>query len=214
MNFIILGDKFQKRMKSKGCVGLIKTNNKPILHQQYSVIKQTFPKSKIVYVYGFEGKKFLSFIDKNHDAYKDLIPVHNPEYDNKNTAYSLYLASKYLNDECIILFGDHILHKKSFTHFKPTQQSQIFINRKQKNKLGCIINHNKIENIAYDLDNYLSEIYYISKRHSTILKDSVNDMTNHNCFLFELINKIIDNNQDVVPRYVEYTSKSLIQIKK
>ena len=39
MNIIVLGDKFQKRMKSKGCVGLIKINNKSIIQLQHKTIK-------------------------------------------------------------------------------------------------------------------------------------------------------------------------------
>lgn len=213
MNIIILGDKFQKRMKSKGCVGLIKTNHKPILHHQYHIIKQAFPKARLIYVYGFEGKKFVSFLDKNKVSLPDIIPIQNAAYDQKNNAYSLFLASTYLNDDCIVLFGDNILHKKTFVHFKPSDNSQVFINRKQKNKLGCIINQHKIENIAYDLDNYLSEIYYIPKEHASLLKTILADTSQHNCFLFELINKLIDANKTVSPEFTEYSSKPLVSIK-
>lgn len=213
MNFIILGDKFQKRMKSKGCVALIKTHNKTVLHHQYNIIKTSFPKAKIIYIYGFEGKRFLSFLHKNNNIYADIIPIYNINYSTKNTGYSLYLASKYLNENCMIIFGENLLHKKSFTNFQPGKESQIFINKKEKNNLGCIINKNKIENIAYDLDNYLSEIYYISKSHASILQKTLNNATYHNCFLFELINQLIDKNQHIIPRFNEYSTKSLVSSK-
>ena len=53
------------------------------------------------------------------------------------------------------MFGDHIIKNNTFNKFKPTEESQVFINTKNKTRLGCIINENIIENISYDLNNYL-----------------------------------------------------------
>lgn len=211
MNCIILGDKYQKRMKSRGCVGLIKIKHKPIIEHQYTTIKNIFPLANIIYVYGFEHKRFSSFISKNQHTYKDIITIYNSNYDTKNNAYSLYLASKYLNDDCLILFGDHIFHKKTFLHFsRASAKSQVFINKKHKNKLGCIVNHNKIENISYDLDNYLTEIYYLNKNHTSMICQNLQNDMNHNCFIFELINKLIDNNQTIYPTFTEYNPLPLV----
>ena len=65
MNIIILGDKYQKRMKSRGCVGLIKYNNKNIISHQYKTLHSIFPNANIIYVYGFDNKRFISYINKN-----------------------------------------------------------------------------------------------------------------------------------------------------
>lgn len=192
MNFIILGDKFQKRMKSKGCVGLIKLSSKTILQHQHKVIKNKFPNSKIIYIYGFENKKFLNFLDKNDTLNRDVIPIYNPLYNKYNNAYSLQVANDYLNTDCFILFGDNVLHPKIFDKFQYHEHSQIFINNKTKNKLGCIINDNNIENIAYDLDNYLSEIYYISNNDIENFRKLVTNSLYYNYFIFELINKLIE----------------------
>lgn len=204
MNIIILGDKYQKRMKSRGCVGLIKTNNKNILSNQYSILKKYFPYANIVYVYGFDNKKFLSYIEKNHSVYNDMVLIYNENYEKHNNVYSLNLVKDYLNTDCLILFGDHILKNSTFNNFKPTSKSQVFVSKKNKNKLGCIINDRyAIENISYDLENYLSEIYFISKDQIGIFKNLVDNPMYHNYFIFEILNKMIDQNQELIPNHAK-----------
>lgn len=210
MNIIILGDKFQKRMKSKGCVGLIRLNNKNIIQHQHKILRQIFPSANIVYVYGFESKRFQSFINKNLVLSQDIETIYNENYEQYNNAYSLYLASSFLNDDCLIMFGDAIISKKTFDKFHSNKSSQIFINKKSKSRLGCIINESGIENIAYDLDNYLTDIYYLSFPHAHMIKNLLENKSNYNCFIFEIINKLIDAGQHIDPFFSEHTSFSLI----
>lgn len=201
MNIIIVADKYQKRMKSKGCVGLIKYLNKNILSHQYQILQNVFPKSNIFYIYGFDNKRLINYIDKKKQKqeYKYLQLIYNSQYDTYNNAYSLYLAKNFLNDDCIIFFGDNIIKSSTFKDFKITQESQVFIDNNSKNKIGCIINNNQIYNISYDLDNILSEIYFISKSQITLFKNLISDNNNYNYFIFEIINKMIDLNQNFSP---------------
>lgn len=199
MNIIILADKYQKRMKSKGCVGLIKYNNKNILFHQYKTIKHIFPNANIVYIYGFDHKRLISYVNKNIFDYPNIRFIYNSAYDQYNNVYSLNLAKEYLNDDCILLFGDHIIKPSIFENFKITTQSQIFINSKIKTRLGCVVSHNNISNICYDLDNYLSEIYFISKNQISALKDLISNPNNYNYFIFEVLNKMIDSNHSFIP---------------
>jgi len=200
MNFIILGDKFQKRMKSRGCVGLIKTQSKTILQHQYKGIRKYFPDAKIIYVYGFEAKKFNSFLNKNDSIKQDIIPINNTQFDSYNNTHSLHIAQEFLTTDCCILFGDNVFDYSIWKKFRSTSCSQVFITRKNKNKLGCIINSNKkIENISYDLDNYLYDMYYVSKPQIDFIRSLVNNKIYHNYFIFELFNLLIDNNYPVVP---------------
>lgn len=199
MNFIILGDKFQKRMKSKGCIALIKLNNKPLIYHQYSAIKKSFPECKIVYISGFESKRLSSFIDKNKDSYKDLVLINNKEYTQYNYAYTLSLASEYMNQDCFVSFGDKILSRNLFSKFSQDNGSQIFIDSKKKNSLGCIIQDSVVENLSYDLNNYLMDIYYFSAEHAKILKSIIENKKYHNYFIFEIVNQFIHNNQNFKP---------------
>lgn len=202
MNIIILGDKYQKRMKSRGCVGLIKLNHKNILTHQYKTLTTKFPNANIIYVYGFDNKRFVSYVNKNLFNYPNMKLVYNPYYDKYNNAYSLSLLHNHLHQDCLILFGDYIFKNSIFNHFKRTDESQIFINRKAKTRLGCVISHDIIENISYDLDNYLSEIYFISKNQIEIFKNLVTNPNYHNYFIFEILNKMIDTNQKIIPYYI------------
>lgn len=201
MKIIILADKYQKRMKSRGCVGLIKLQNKNILYHQYKLLKSKFPKADIIYVYGFDNKKLLSYIDKNENLYHDMVLVYNKRYEKYNNSFSLSLLDQYLDDDILLLFGDQTLSSINFNKFDPSNGSQVFIDNKSKSKLGCIIQKNKIENICYDLDNKLSEVYFICKDHSSSLRNLVYNPLYHNYFVFELINKMIDSNKIFTPYF-------------
>lgn len=192
MNFIILADKYQKGMKSKGAVGLIKVNRKStVFENQYEIIKSCFKKSKIIYVYGFDSKKINLFFDSK--KYKDVIRIYNEKYEDLNYSYSLSLASEYMTKDFFVLFGDAILKKEIFSDFVSNNGSQIYINKKEKAKLGCILDSNNIvQNISFDLENYISDMYYIHNKDNQILQSLVNETKYNNCFVFEIINKMID----------------------
>lgn len=210
MNIIILADKYQKRMKSRGCVGLIKLQNKNILYHQYKILTTKFPSSKIIYVYGFDNKRLLSYIDKNNHLYKQLIFVHNNMYDQYNNAYSLSLVKEYFDDDLLIMFGDKIITSSTFNRFSRNKFSQIFIDNHSQSKLGCIIDNNRIENICYDLDNTLSEIYFISQDQAIDLKNLVSNPSFYNYFIFELVNKMIDSNKPIIPYFINKKTSNAI----
>jgi CTP:phosphocholine cytidylyltransferase-like protein len=210
MNIIILADKYLKRMKSKGCVGLIKLQNRNILYHQHKILINKFPLSKIIYVYGFDNKRLLSYLDKNNELYKQFIFVHNHMYNEYNNAYSLSLVQEYFDDDLLIMFGDKILSNSTFNKFGSSRFSQIFIDNNSQSKLGCVIDNNRIENICYDLDNRLSEIYFISKDQTKELKTLVSNPIFHNCFIFELMNKIIDLDKIIIPHFVNKKTSNAI----
>lgn len=194
MNIIIVADKFQKRMKSKGCVGLIKDNkNKTILEKQYATIKNAFGSVNIAYVYGFDCKRFESFFTKNKHNLSEINPIYNSHYETYNTICSIDEAKEFLQDECVILFGDTSLSKQTFKRFDPTIGSQLFLSDNSHSTLGCILDGNNVQNISYQLDNTLSEIYYLCKEDASALKQIIETKKFHQYFLFELINKLIDN---------------------
>lgn len=209
MKCIILGDKFQKRMKSKGCVGLIRVNNNcNLIQHQYDILTKYFPDVQIVYVCGFEHKKLINFLDKQPKTYSRINIIVNPDYDVYNSTYSLFLAREHLNDNCIIMSGEHIIGN-IFQKFSSFNQSQVFISKNNTKDLGCIINNGMIENIAHDLENYLYDIYYIYKNDINNLYDFINDKSNHNCFVFEIINKLISNNNKIYPFFTNRISNEI-----
>lgn len=193
MNVIIIADKFQKRMKSKGCVGLIKDKkNRTFIEKQYSILDSTFDIKQIAYVYGFDNKRFETFFAKNENSLSKLYPVYNGEYDKYNTGFSLGLVSNFLVDECIVFFGDTDITKKTFKNFE-NNKSKLFLCKTSNSGLGCVIQDDRVKHISYQLDHDLSEIYYLDKEAALALNQILATNKFYQYFLFELINKLIDN---------------------
>jgi CTP:phosphocholine cytidylyltransferase-like protein len=213
MNIIIIGDKPQKNMKSRGCVGLIKYNKiNTLLENQYIILKSLFPRSKIVYIYGFDSKKFEEYLDQNN---KKIIPIYNQDYYKCNSGLSLSLAKNFLKDSCLIINGNSILNKKIFESFKPNNISQVFVNQNKKiSDIGCIISNSKIENFSLDLTNNIYNIYYLSRKDSHILYNIVSNKKHNNHFVFELLNKMIDVGVCFSPVYVKNIPNQLPSLDK
>lgn len=206
MNFIILGDKYQKGMKSKGCAGLIKIDKNTVLFQhQYDVIKKYYPQATIIYVGGFESKKIENFISKN---YSDVVFINNSQHEKLNEGYSLSLVKKLLRDDVFIVTGYSLLQKKMFQDFDTKLGSQIVIVSDSTKNIGCIIDQNKINNISFDLPNYIEDIYYLSKKDCIILQKILCGHKHRNYFIFELINKIIDSGVDIKPFFYKQKIKN------
>lgn len=190
---IILGDKYQKGKKSKGCPGLIYQDKQTIIEHQINNIKKIIPDCKISYVCGFDGEKLKSFIEKNN--LKDKINlIDNSKYKVFNESYSLSLAlsSIQINSNVLVLSGYYIPLSTHF-HNIDFSRSTLFIDNNKKTKLGCITNNNIVENIFFDLDNYIQDIYLIKNKDIQIIKQLLESSDKYNnSFLFEIINNIID----------------------
>lgn len=202
MKFIIIGDRFQKRMKSKGCTGLIQIKNKPIIEYQYRYIKRFFPESEIIYISGFEHKKLSAYISKHKNKYPDLSLVNNNLYEKYSYVYSLSLVTQQLNDDGFILFGDNVLNNRTFKYFSASNGSQIFIQSKDKYELGCIISDDHVQRISYDIGNYLANIYYLSNDHMLSLQKLLLLDKYKNYFLFEMINELINQTHNIRPFFI------------
>lgn len=200
MNCIILADGYPKGMKSKGPVGLLKINNKYNLFQhQYALIRKKFKNSKIVYVYGHEGKRIEGLLN-DKKKYKNVIKIYNQDYEKYNQTYSLNLASNFMDQNLLIIGGNSVCNKEIFDCLQEPQKTKVFVNKKIKNEIGCNINQDQIvTNICFSLENYLMNIYYVSKENVLMLKEIVGDDTNKNCFTFEIFNKMINYGIDISP---------------
>lgn len=196
MNCIILGDKYQQGMKSKGCAALIEIKNKSnILLNQYATLKSIFnEKINITYVYGFDNKKFLDFIENS----KIKISIEfNDKFNIYNQAFSLSLVKNIdYNDDLMIIDGYQKLNKNMFKKFDQIAGSKIFMKDSKNcnnNSVGCTINNGKIEHLSFDLDNSIHDMYYLDKEFVGNLFAILEQTKYHNNFIFELINKLIDN---------------------
>ena len=192
---IILADHFKKGMKSQGCSGLIPYDHKKnLFQQQYKAIRDEFPKSNILYVYGFDHKKFNTFVDGK--KYKNIQYVLNPNHlNNTGNGYGLSLVKDKLSDdkECLILLGYEPFANKEIKSIKKQKSSCVVVDKKRKSKLGCVIDEssNSIKHIFFDLDNYVSNVYMLKQPEIIKMVDLLSDPKTHNMFLFEIMNGII-----------------------
>lgn len=202
MNCIILGDKYQNGMKSRGCCALIKTNkNTNMLTHQYNILSSVFSNIKIIYVYGFDNKKFIDFYKQCN---LNVNIVYNENYNRYNQAHSLSLAKDFmLNGETIIIDGYQKINKSNIKKIKFNQNcSYLFINKNStcdSERVGCIIDGDTIKSLSLDLSNVIKDIYYFNKECSRDLSCILNDKKNQNNFIFELINRLIDNDHNIKP---------------
>ena len=183
-------------MKSKGCAGLTPYNKRAnLFQQQCSSIKKIFPKSDILYVYGYDSKRFGSFLE-NHTQ-DDTYYILNKEYPIYNHGHSLYLARDKISqsDECLILLGYDPILPKEIGVAKKHKKSSAIIDLKKKSKLGCILDKEtrSINHIFFDLDNHISNIYFLKQPEITILQELLENDNVHNMFLFEIMNNIISH---------------------
>lgn len=199
MNFIILGDKYQKGMKSKGCSGLIKTDKKNTLFDtQYAAISCRSDVDNIVYVCGFESKKIENFIDKK---YSDVVLINNQNHEESNDAYSLSLVADYLTKPCFIVSGYAHLNTKIIKKIPYNDESKIFVSNKDIGQLGCVLQNNRVTHIGFDLPNKIDDMYYISSGDANTIRGLVSKPKYHNYFLFELLNILIDSHNTTIKPY-------------
>lgn len=198
MNILILGDKYTRGMKSKGCQALLSYNQKyNYFEYQYNILTNKFASANIVYVYGLGDKKFVSYIQNNKLLDRDnLHIIHNQEYEIKNDIYSIYLCKTKIDtsDDTLIIFGNSILNRFKFDH---RSTSCLFTSRYHDDRIGCVYQNGFVENIGFDLDNRIDKIYYIARQDMGLFMSLISDQKNHNKFIFEIINLMIDKDTKV-----------------
>lgn len=199
MNCIIIGDKYQKGMKSKGCSALMRMNKQStILDNQYDTLTNLLDKPNITYVYGFDSKRLLDFVEEKH---YNMDMVYNQDYDKYNDGYSLGLVADKLNNDTLILLGYQTLTNKISKKIDNLKHnSGVFVtNNISDPKIGCVIHDSKITTFNFGLTNYIYDIYYINKECAAYLKTILLTNKHYNYFLFELLNKLLDSGLTIKP---------------
>jgi CTP:phosphocholine cytidylyltransferase-like protein len=201
MNCVIIGDKYNKGMKSKGCPGLIPYNkSKNTLEHQYNIIKSVFPDINIFYIYGFDDKKFKEFIS---DSNLEITPIYNSDFLKYNQGKSLSIAKDALTSDCLIINGYKKLSKKDLQKIKLDDKvSKIILSKNTDDdyyKPGCLIVDDKVSSFGFYLNNTIEEIYYLDKESSKILATLLKNHKYQNYFIFELLNHILSLGQVLKP---------------
>lgn len=198
MNCIILGDKYAKGMKSKGCPALLSYSKKiNIIQHQINFIRKFLPESQIVYVYGHCSDNFDDFLKEENI---DINKIYNPEYDKYGQFNSLSLAKDFMNSDCLIFDGYSILKKPYINNIKKNQkESFVVLEETDDGGAGCIMLENKIKNFGYNLPYNIKNMYYLNTEALDLVKKLSLSKKHKNYFMFEILNEILEENIVIKP---------------
>lgn len=108
MNFIIPAAGFGLRSSSEKPLLLTKFEDDEYLYEkQISAIRRIYPNARIIYITGFNCDK----IDKRILMH-DCEVIHNLNYQNTSTAYSIGLALSLIKESAYVVYGNLFFDKK------------------------------------------------------------------------------------------------------
>lgn len=209
INFIIIGDQPTKGAKVKGWNGAsLISERKSIVSSQISSSKILGKDTRILYVYGFDHKKVENYFELN---YKQTKLIYNKEHINLGETHSVSRTSNYLDSDSLIINSKCVLKPSTFKNLN-RKHSHIFTT-KNHNQLGCHIENNKISHICYELDNYITDMFFIAKKDIELFRSMVINKKHRNCFIFEIINKMIDKGCDFRSLEIHTNQQKKIKLK-
>lgn len=103
-----LGSRLGKNMP-KTLVNI--TDDKKIIDFQLEMVEDF---EIVSYVIGYQCEKVLEYVK---DKREDLRIIHNPGYEHNSTSYSLYLATKDIDEPYVSIDGDLLINKFEFKDF-------------------------------------------------------------------------------------------------
>jgi choline kinase len=143
-----LGSRLGKNMP-KTLVNI--TEDKKIIDFQLEMVEDI---ELVSYVIGYQYEKILEYVKDKRD---DLRIIHNYGYEHNSTSYSIYLATKDIDEPYISIDGDLLINKKEFKNFY----------KKFKGKTILGITPSKTEDGVYVTLNGNREITSFQKKQKT-----------------------------------------------
>lgn len=199
MNIIccLLSYEITKGMKSWGPIGLLKKNNhsEELVLKQINSLYKLFDKISLYVITGFGADKIQKKIPKH------IKTIVNPKFHEANQAYAIKLflesieESKDEYDGIFIINSDILLKNLQLLNLNASWI--VTKNKINQNKEDYLLgvgvdSHNKLHTIFYDIGEQVwCNAVYICKEDVLKIKQNI-DMYYDNMFLFELINKSID----------------------
>ena len=192
----ILSYEITRGMKSVGPKALLKSKkSKELINCQILGLENKKLDLKLILGFGYDKIKKKVENDKIDIIKNDL-------FEETNHGYAFELILDHYNDKkyagCMIINNGILLNKSIISQILDSnlKESKIFyINTKKDTNfnIGFTINNDKVEHMFFNLGNNLwGEVLYIDnesiKKHRQLYTSSMRNM-----FLFELINKSIDN---------------------
>lgn len=194
-DIIILGADICYGMKSYGPQSLLKVNNKPIIEHQLEVISQTFPKSDVILVAGFDINKIVRRRPTN------VRIVENPFFSVTNETEQLRLAFNCsLSDSVIILTDGIVFNKKTMEYLDCNNTCVLYDSKNQLNSSNVGINvvDGCAKAFVFDSPNKWCHITHLAPKEYKIVKNLCNTKENINLFFSEILNKLVEKTNKIV----------------
>lgn len=209
-----------KGMKSYGSIYLLKSNDKAkeLIYHGIKCIKHIAHKN-ILLILGFEEDKLLKKL-KDYNLHKDIIPITNKFYDDKNHGYAFKLAIKSIVENNLPVHGMLFVNGNNLVKQLPsytTKESWILIDKKLKNpryNIGCFIDDNNyVKHLFYNLTNaYWADVVYFTIEDLYKIYSRLDELYYDNMFMFEAINTAIEQQNIVLKAIHNSKATNIVKI--
>lgn len=190
LSVIILCAGIGYRMKSYGAKALLKfSDGSRVIDRIIESVELTYNCPEVIVTTGFESDKIASYLPKN------IHIVENQLYESTNTVEELRLGLNVAtNDNVLLIHGDLIFDTELLKSI-PKGQSCIVCdenNTLPDDDIGVTSYSNIATILAYDLPVKWGYISQFDEKDVELLKKVISDRSKSKCFVFEVINEMID----------------------
>lgn len=211
----IMSYSITKGMKSVGPIGTLKRNkkSKELICQQIEYLKKIFRNVDIYVISGFGKDKIQQALQDQKK--RNVYNIYNPKYADTNHSYAIKLFLNSIRERIDEYSGVFFLDSNTMIReipIKKKNQSWVVvidkINKNQKNYIGINLNRDtgQVRYLFYNINNAAwCQSFYLTQKHIKAIISKTEDW-HDNMFLFELINKFIDEyNLDIYANYLDKT---------
>lgn len=190
ITFIIPTAGIAYRLKYLGSRSFLKIDdNYTLIEHQLHTIYGAYPKAEVFIVVGFESHKYL-FLREQYP----IRLINNELYEKTNVVHSIGLALQAnTNKKVVLIYGDVYFNHPSINNIH-IDNSKLVIDTKQQinnEKIGVVINKNKVTNLAFGLANKWAQIAYFTGNELALLERVAFDNKKRGWFGHEALNYII-----------------------
>jgi len=200
ISVILLSTLPDNGIKSLGTKSLLKINEKYFIEYQLENIKTALKglKFEIIVVSSFDTNKTVKSLAHLNKKYNLSIVKYDKE--NINFGGAMIHGLDQINGSTALVmnygcfFKTHVINhlcRKNNNVIGLVNDLKIYDNL----RVGCSINDNKIEHLFFGLNDYkFFDMLVLNSDTIQFIKQNINSTINHNKFLFEIVNFILDNN--------------------
>jgi hypothetical protein len=205
---LIIVPEITKGMKSIGSKALLVIKDPiTIIDYQINQIKKALPDSRITIATGFEADKIVKIIGEKHNVKF----IYNNRYKTTNQTECITLQLQENKCKNLLIISNGIIFKEIDFSIHQETMSKIFVIDKPKYNftIGCSNSH-YAEYLFYDLPIVWSECFFLNEEALDMIKAILAKENIEQLYLFELVNKLIDNKIIFEKEYI--SKKNIMKI--